>query len=54
LSLDLAAGLKVRRERVEDGKIPSSKLDEMFNFTTWNIREFGKKARKKASIHNIA
>lgn len=54
LSPDLAAGLKVLRNRIEDAKIPSSKLDETFNFATWNIREFGRKPRKKASIHYIA
>ncbi|MEZ5360377.1 MAG: endonuclease/exonuclease/phosphatase family protein [Candidatus Zixiibacteriota bacterium] len=49
-----AKGLKVLRERIAKAKIPSSKLDETLNIATWNIREFGKKARLSSSIHYIA
>lgn len=54
LSVDLARGLQVLRKRIEASKIPPSSLDETLNFATWNIREFGKKARKPAGIHYIA
>jgi endonuclease/exonuclease/phosphatase family metal-dependent hydrolase len=54
LDLDTARGLKVLRERIDAAKIPPSKLDETLNIATWNIREFGKKARLVASIHYIA
>jgi len=49
-----AQGLKELRKRIEAAKIPSSKLDETLNFATWNIREFGRKARLKPSRHYIA
>jgi endonuclease/exonuclease/phosphatase family metal-dependent hydrolase len=42
------------RKRIDKAKIPSSKLDETLNLATWNIRDFGKKPRLKASIHYIA
>ncbi len=54
VSKEIAKGLKALKERIEDAKIPSSKLDESFNLATWNIREFGKVARSKAAIHYIA
>ena len=56
LDRDTAKGLRVLRERIEKQKnrIPSSKLDETVNIATWNIREFGKKARLKPSLHYIA
>lgn len=54
MSADIARGLKELKRRIKKAKIPSSKLDESINIATWNIREFGKKARKKASIHYIA
>ena len=47
-------GLKVLRTRIEAANIPSSKLDETINIATWNIREWGKKKRKKCSLHFIA
>ena len=34
--------------------VPPPILDEKINIATWNIREFGKKKRKPASIHYIA
>ncbi|HEY4083499.1 MAG TPA: endonuclease/exonuclease/phosphatase family protein [Burkholderiaceae bacterium] len=54
VSKDIAAGLLVLKERIAAARIPSSKLDESFNLATWNIREFGKKARSEAAIHYIA
>lgn len=54
VSPEIAAGLLELKARIEAAKIPSSKLDETINLATWNIREFGKKARSKAAIHYIA
>jgi hypothetical protein len=54
VSPEIAKGLKVLRSRIAKAKIPSSKLDESLNVATWNIREFGKKARSDAAIHYIA
>lgn len=51
VSRDIAKGIKILRQRID---IPSSKLDETINIVTWNIREFGKRPRAKASIHYIA
>ncbi len=54
VSKEIAAGLKVLKERIAAANIPSSKLDESFNLATWNIREFGKVARSKPAIHYVA
>jgi endonuclease/exonuclease/phosphatase family metal-dependent hydrolase len=54
VSRDIALGLKELKKRIERGNIPSSKLDETMTLATWNIREFGKKPRMKASLHYIA
>lgn len=54
ISPDIAKGLKALRSRIAKAKVPSSKLDETLNIATWNIREFGKKARSEAAIHYIA
>ena len=54
LSVDAAKGLKELRKRIDEEKIPSSKLDETINIATWNIREFGRKARRPESLHFIA
>src|SRR5882762_11295940 len=54
ISPEIATGLKVLQARIANAKIPSSKLDETLNIATWNIREFGKKARSEAAIHYIA
>lgn len=54
VSPEIAAGLKVLKERIEAANIPSSCLDQSFNLATWNIREFGKTARGEAAIHYIA
>jgi endonuclease/exonuclease/phosphatase family metal-dependent hydrolase len=56
LPLEAALGLKELRRRIEAQKppVPPSRLDETLNIATWNIREFGKKRRWKASIHLIA
>lgn len=54
----IAQGLKVLRERIEQANIPPSILDETLNIATWNIREFGRMRRRKrrseAAIHYIA
>src|SRR3989339_179066 len=49
-----AKGLKELTKRIEQAKIPSSKLDETINIATWNSREFGRKPRRKESLHFIA
>jgi endonuclease/exonuclease/phosphatase family metal-dependent hydrolase len=54
ISKDIARGLQVLNKRIEAAQIPSSKLDETLNIATWNIREFGKRPRRKASLHYIA
>lgn len=54
VSPEIAKGLKVLQSRIAAAQIPSSKLDETLNIATWNIREFGKKARSEAAIHYIA
>ncbi len=54
LNVDTAKGLKELRKRIDKASIPSSKLDKTINIGTWNIREFGRKRRRKASIHFIA
>ncbi len=51
---DIAKGLKVLWDRIEKAGITPSKLDESLNLATWNIREFGKKPRREASLHFIA
>ncbi|MFC1564263.1 endonuclease/exonuclease/phosphatase family protein [candidate division KSB1 bacterium] len=54
ISPEIAKGLKVLRKRIKDANIPSSVKDKTVNIATWNIREFGRKKRKKESIHYIA
>lgn len=54
ISVEIANGLKELRKRIDNSKIPSSKLDETLNLATWNIRHFGRKSRKDASLHYIA
>lgn len=54
VSLEIAEGLKLLRQRIAAANIPSSKLDETLNIATWNVREFGKKRRSDAAIHYIA
>ena len=49
-----ARGLRVLRDRIDAAGIPSSRLDENIILATWNIREFGRKARLEPSIHFIA
>lgn len=51
---ETAKGLKALRARIDAANIPSSKLDETLNIATWNIREFGKKARSEPAVHYIA
>ena len=47
-------GLTVLRQRIHEEHILPSQLDETINIATWNIREFGKKPRRQASLHYIA
>jgi endonuclease/exonuclease/phosphatase family metal-dependent hydrolase len=54
ISKKTAKGLKILRQRIAKGNIPSSKLDETINIATWNVRDFGKSERSDASIHYIA
>lgn len=54
ISLNIAKGLKELRKRIDAAEIPSSALDETLNVATWNVREFGRRRRKKAAIHLIA
>lgn len=54
LNVDELEGLKLLRKRMETADIPSSKLDETINVATWNIREWGKRKRRKCSLHYIA
>ena len=58
ISREIAEGIRVLRERIEEAKIPSSVLDETLNVATWNIREFGRlrnrRRRTQAAIHYIA
>jgi len=54
ISQDIAKGLKILRKRIRSSNIPPKVLDKSLNLATWNIREFGKKRRKKDSIHYIA
>jgi endonuclease/exonuclease/phosphatase family metal-dependent hydrolase len=54
ISADLARRLKLLRSRIDVAKIPSSSLDEQINLATWNIREFGRRRRRKDAIHFIA
>ncbi len=50
----IARGLAVLQHRIDLAKIPSSKIDETLTVATWNIREFGRRPRLKASLHYIA
>jgi endonuclease/exonuclease/phosphatase family metal-dependent hydrolase len=54
INKQIAEGVKELRKRIDDAKIPPSKLDETLNIASWNIREFGKNERKPAAIHYIA
>ncbi len=54
LSKETAKKLKLIRARIDEANMPPSMLDENLIIGTWNIREFGKAARKKDAIHLIA
>ena len=54
LDMDTAKGLKELRKRISDAPIPPSTLDKSINIATWNIREFGRKKRRRESFHFIA
>jgi len=51
---DIAQGLLILTERIAAAKIPPSKLDGTINLATWNLRELGKKPRRKAALFYIA
>ncbi|MDH3277062.1 MAG: endonuclease/exonuclease/phosphatase family protein [Nitrosopumilus sp.] len=51
ISPEIAKGIRILRQRI---KIDEPILDKTLNIATWNIREFGKKARYQRSIHYIA
>jgi hypothetical protein len=50
----IAAGLLALRRRIDEARVPSSKLDETINVAVWNIRDFGRRPRSQAAIHYIA
>ena len=50
----IAKGLRALKTRIDRGNIPPSQLDETINIATWNIREFGRRPRRAASLHYIA
>ena len=54
ISSEIARGLTELRSRIDSANVPSSSLDETINIATWNVREFGKRRRRKAAIHYIA
>ena len=47
ISGDIAKALKELRIRIVAAKVPPKALDRNMILATWNIREFGKKNRKK-------
>ena len=52
ITKEIAQGLKVVQKRIQEAKIPASKLDETLNLATWNIREFGKRPQESLpSLH---
>ena len=54
IDAETAQGLKVLIQRIQDSKVPASKLDETILVASWNIREFGKGKRSPKAIHYIA
>jgi endonuclease/exonuclease/phosphatase family metal-dependent hydrolase len=54
LDKETAEGLKELQNRIDAHNLPSSSLDETIKIASWNIREFGKKPRKKKSLYYIA
>ena len=54
VSKEIASGLLALQKRIAAAKIPPSKLDQMLNIASWNIREFGKVRRTEAAIHYVA
>ena len=54
LSPEIANGLLILQDRIKAGDVPPSKLDETLILATWNVREFGKSDRLKASLHYLA
>lgn len=51
---DTASRLKLLIERIDQSKIPASKLDVSLNIATWNIRDFGKTPREEDAILFVA
>lgn len=54
LSRSIARGLKILDERIKEADIPRSNGGHTLNLATWNIRELGRRKRRKASLHYIA
>ena len=54
VNADTASGLIELRSRITRQGIEKSTKDKTLNIATWNIREFGRKQRRKQSIHLIA
>lgn len=54
VSPEIAAGLLALKSRIEEAKIPPSKIDETIIVAGWNIPEFGKVRRTEPAIHYIA
>jgi hypothetical protein len=54
VSPEIAQGLLALKKRIDDAKIPPSRLDETINVAVWNIREFGKVHRTEPAIHYSA
>ena len=54
INQNTAKGLIELRKRIKSQGVIKSVKDKTLNIATWNIREFGRKRRKKQSIHLIA
>ena len=54
LNLDELEGIRFLRKRIKTANIPLSSLDKSLNVSTWNIRHWGQKRRKRFSLHCIA
>ncbi len=51
---ELAKKIKKIRDRIDEARIPATKVDENLIIGTWNIREFGRKRRRQDAIHLTA
>lgn len=54
ISKNIAKGLRELRKRIARAKVPATVIDKNITIATWNIREFGRKRRRKDAIHYIA